>query len=54
LAKLCCALKHLRTGVFLQSPAFEAAVCAAYANEGMELIRRYVRGEWHSLMLRHK
>ncbi len=32
----------------------EAAVCAAYANEGMELIRRYVRGEWHSLMLRQK
>ncbi len=32
----------------------EAAVCAAYENEGMELIRRYMRGEWHSLMLRHK
>ena len=30
----------------------EDAVCAAYAKEGMELVRRYVRGEWHSLMLR--
>lgn len=32
----------------------EEAVCAAYAKEGMELIKRYIRGEWHSLMLRHK
>jgi len=47
-------LKTPAHGRFLQSPAFEAAVCAAYENEGMELIRRYVRGEWHSLMLRHK
>lgn len=30
----------------------EEAVCAAYAGQGMELVRRYVRGEWHSLMLR--
>lgn len=30
----------------------EAAVCAAYGNQGMELIKRYMRGEWHSLMLR--
>lgn len=32
----------------------EEAVCGAYAKEGMELIRRYVRGEWHSLLLRRK
>ncbi|PCJ36975.1 MAG: 50S ribosomal protein L11 methyltransferase [Alphaproteobacteria bacterium] len=32
----------------------EAAVCAAYENEGMVLVKRYVRGEWHSLMLRQK
>ena len=32
----------------------EDAVCGAYAKEGMELIRRYIRGEWHSLMLRRK
>ncbi|PCI51522.1 MAG: 50S ribosomal protein L11 methyltransferase [Alphaproteobacteria bacterium] len=31
----------------------EKAVCAAYAKEGMTLVRRYVRGEWHSLMLQH-
>lgn len=30
----------------------EGAVCGAYAKEGMELVKRYVRGEWHSLMLR--
>ncbi len=32
----------------------EEAVLEAYAREGMGLVRRYVRGEWHSLMLRQK
>ncbi len=32
----------------------EVSVCAAYEKEDMELIKRYVRGEWHSLMLKHK
>lgn len=32
----------------------EAAVCDAYAKQGLKLVKRYVRGEWHSLMLRHK
>lgn len=30
----------------------EEAVVAAYARHGMELIKRYPRGEWHSLLLR--
>lgn len=32
----------------------EEAVCAAYAKEDMGLIKRYIRGEWHSLMLKYK
>ncbi|WP_339862070.1 50S ribosomal protein L11 methyltransferase [Paremcibacter congregatus] len=32
----------------------EDAVCAAYAEQGMILIKRYPRGEWHSLLLRRK
>ncbi len=32
----------------------EKAVLEAYSREGMELVRRYVRGEWHSLMLRKR
>ena len=32
----------------------EAAVVAAYEKTGMALVKRYVRGEWNSLMLRHK
>ena len=32
----------------------ENAVCDAYAQQDMELIKRYIRGEWHSLMLRKK
>lgn len=32
----------------------EASVCQAYAKEDMELVGRYMRGEWHTLMLRHK
>ena len=32
----------------------EEAVCDAYAKQGMGLVKRYVRGEWHSLMLRKK
>ncbi len=32
----------------------EEAVVAAYEKTGMELVKRYVRGEWNSLMLRHK
>lgn len=30
----------------------EDAVCAAYTKQGMTLVRRYPRGEWHSLLLR--
>ncbi|VAW05128.1 Ribosomal protein L11 methyltransferase [hydrothermal vent metagenome] len=32
----------------------EKAVLDSYTKEGMGLVRRYVRGEWHSLMLRRK
>ena len=32
----------------------EDAVCDAYAQQGMGLIKRYIRGEWHSLMLRKR
>jgi len=49
---------HLsRNGTLILSgliTAQEEAVCAAYAKEGLELMKRYVRGEWHSLMLRRK
>lgn len=29
----------------------ENAVCAAYEKHGMELVNRYIRGEWHTLLL---
>ncbi len=32
----------------------EEAICTAYAKEGMILVKRYVCGEWHSLMLKNK
>ncbi len=32
----------------------EKAVLEAYDKEGMKLAKRYIRGEWHSLMLRKK
>lgn len=31
----------------------EEAVMSAYQAQGMKLAKRYVRGEWHSLMLNH-
>jgi len=32
----------------------EEAVCAAYAKEGLIMVKRFIRGEWHSLMLRRE
>ncbi len=32
----------------------EDAVCDAYTRQGMGLVKRYIRGEWHSLMLRKR
>lgn len=32
----------------------EGAVGSAYTKQGMKLIKRFVRGEWHCLMLRHE
>ncbi|MCF8473151.1 MAG: 50S ribosomal protein L11 methyltransferase [Emcibacter sp.] len=32
----------------------EDAVCQAYKKQGMTLVKRYIRGNWHSLLLRRQ